>query len=567
MKLVNCEMHKVALAALVLGVFSLSPNANAGSFLNALGFERIPSSTAAPSAASVVGTPAPAPVAPIVQAAPALAPIPTAADPGVSDADGGALELADSNDSSGMSLAKLRNISQGFGIEIKDDMLVMKGAIPRKCAIGATFSMNTVPGVDGKPGQHQISFIPGENCDKPSADKAMVKLSNAALFGPGRTLPDGSVDGDICIAHSENGNTACDMGLNLKYVSHVSFLKEASTKQSAAEMKANALKEKEQANKRENEEKALLVKLNILCKQGDFEGFGKEVEAWKRQLGDITQFMAKIDGVKQKYYVDQINKAKDEDSIKDAYQAYLDASEAAGGWDTDEVTSKYADKRVEMMNTIAKDGSLSSEKRASSIRDLASDLRDMDLYDKAHKSRIGAAYVDLANSLKDSGSNEDRSKFADAEKYYNEASQFADGDMKVKIDAEIAKMYRAATDACLDAAKESGKGFNTCDALAKKEKSSMDAAIKAQGHVKTDGSLEALAGMKNEKIARFGQDGYAMNVSGYGSLNRAGGSYDATKYTDYSQAQQQAQMQMMMRQQMGGQAMPGSTGGSSGFFQ
>jgi hypothetical protein len=560
MKLVNCELHKVALAALVLGVFSLSPTANAESLLHRLGFERIPSATA-PSAASVVGAPAPR------VAAPAIAPAPFANDPGVADADGSGLELADSNDSSGMSLAKLRTISSGFGIEIKDDMVVMKGAIPRKCAIGATFSMNTVPGVDGKPGQHQISFIPGENCDKPSADKAMVKLSSASLFGPGKALPDNSVDGDICIAHSENGASACDVVPNAKYVSHNSILKDAADKQSVAEMKAKALREKEQAAKRENEEKALLVKLNILCKQGDFEGFGKEVEAFRRQLGDINQFMTKIEGVKQKYFAEQINKAKDIDSIKDAYQAYLDASEASGGWDTDDVTSKYADKRVEMLTSTVKDTSLSAERRAGAIRDLASDLRDMDLYDKAHKSRIGASYVDLANSLKESGSNDDRSKYADAEKYFREAEQFAEGDMKVKIEAEIAKMYRAATDACLDDAKEKGKGFNTCDALAKKEKSSMDAAIKAQGHVKSDGSLEALAGMKQEKIARFGQDGYSMNVSGYGSLNRAGGSYDATKYTDYSLAQQQAQMQMLMKQQMGGQAMPGSTGGSSGFFQ
>ena len=560
MKLVKCEMHKVALAALVLGVFSLSPNANAG----VLDFLRRPA--AAPSAASVVGDVAPAP---------RVAPAPSAADPGVSDNDASDFELATSNDGDGASLARMRSLSAGsnpgFGIQIKDGMVYMTGAIPRKCAMGSSFSMTSVPGVDGKPGQHQIKFVPGENCDKPSADKAMVKLGGRGLFGPGRAIPDASMDGDICMAHSENGLDSCDVINNAKFVSQNSILKDAADKQSVAQKKKDADEAKRAADLRKQKEDAFVAKLNILCKQGDFVGFGAEIEAAKSFLGDVTQILSKVDGLKQKYYVEQIKKAKDVDSVKDAYQSYLDAAEAAG-WDTDDVTNQYADRRVEMLNTEVADSSKSAESRSRSIRELASDLRDMDLMDKAHKNKLGAAYVNLANSVREAAGTDAVSKYDEAAKYYNESLQYADADTKVKIDIEIEKMYAEAADQCLADVKENGKSskIKECQNLAQKAKKSMDVAMKAQSHIKADGSLEALAAMKQEKIAKFGQDGMvaAQAMKGYDgssvNVNVRGGSWDASVYTTFAQTQQNFLTQMMN----GGAARnPSGTSGGGSIFQ
>ena len=154
--------------------------------------------------------------------------------------------------------------------------------------------------------------------------------------------------------------------------------------------------------------------------------------------------------------------------------------------------------------------------------------------------------------------------------FYESAAEYGDNSEKAKVQAEIAKMYRDAVDACIADAKEKGKGFNRCDALAKKEKKHMNDAIKAQGRVKGDDSMEALAGMKQEKIARFGMDGNFnfMYIQGYGSFNRMGGSYDSEKFSAYQQSQQQFLMNMMMRQSMGAYgAQPGAGGESGGFFR
>lgn len=538
MKLVKCEMHKVALAALVLGVFSLSPNANAVGFLDF--FTRHP----------------------------AAAPVPDGNDPGVADTDTPGLILAASADANGMSLNRLTSVAQDFQVRVEGDMVYMDGVIPRKCAIGAQVTMTPVPGTDGKPGQNQIKFIPGENCDKPSNDKALVDLSSPDLFGPGRSLAGTGVDGDVCLAHSSHGPVICDVIPNAKYVSKNTMLQAAAEKQSVADKKKASEDAKRAADLRKAKEDAFIAKLNILCKQGDFVGFGAEIEAAKAFLGDVTQVLAKVDGLKQKYYADQIKKAKDVDSIKDAYQNYLDAAEAAG-WDTDDVTNQYADRRVELLNTDVADSSKSAESRAGSIRDLASDLRDIDLMDKAHKNKLGAAYVNLANSVRDAAGTGAVSKYDEAAKYYTDSLQYADADTKVKVDVEIEKMYAAAADQCLSDVKEGSAKIKECQTLAQKAKQSMDVAIKAQAHAKSDGSLEALAAMKQEKIAKFGQDGVVatQTIQGYDgssvSVNARGGSWDANVYTTFAQTQQNFLTQMMS----GGARSPSGTAGGGSIFQ
>ena len=106
-------------------------------------------------------------------------------------------------------------------------------------------------------------------------------------------------------------------------------------------------------------------------------GFGQEIEAAKAFLGDVSSILTKVDGLKQKYFVDQIGKAKDADAARDAYQAFLDAA-AEAGWDVDAVSMVYADRRLTLLqNETAGSGSVSD--KMSKIRDVANELRDLGL--------------------------------------------------------------------------------------------------------------------------------------------------------------------------------------------
>ncbi|MGZ3654834.1 MAG: hypothetical protein ACXVB9_20230 [Bdellovibrionota bacterium] len=544
MKIVTCELHKITLAALLLGVFSLSPLAKADDV------------AAAPPVDSLISAPA-APVAK-APAAPAAAKAADADAGLVSAPEDDGLEAANSNFSGGMSLANLRNVASGFNVRLVGDSLVMDGRIPRKCAIGASISVSSVAGEDGKPGQHAIKFIPGDGCDHLTGKdrKDMVKLSSSALFGASRSLADSNIDGQVCISHSDDGPETCDAIPNAVFKSQASFLQDAMAVKAKANVKA-----------REDKEAEIINKLNILCKQGDYVTFGKEIEAARAFLGDVTAILAKVDGLKQKGLADQIKKAKNADDVNDAYHAYLEAAEA-NGWDTDDAAASFADKRGELLKAAVTDSSVSAKERARMIHQFSSDMRDEDVFGKPQKEAFGSAFFTLATEVRE-GAEGDLSKLSEAEELYKSSLQYANAEEKARVDTEIAKMYNTAADDCLNAAKENGKGsaIAQCDKIAAKAKKAMNTAIKAQGHVKGDDSLAALAGMKQEKIARFGQDTTVMSMSlrGYdGStmkFNPQGGSYDASKYTDYTQMQQSFVQQMMM----GGQRAPSGTGGS--YFQ
>jgi hypothetical protein len=508
MKFVNVEMQKIMAAALLLGVFSLSPLAKA--------YDR-----------------------------------PDSAAPG------------------GLSLSELSSTAGDFSLSFVGDKIVMDGSIPMKCADGAGVSVGIWRGADGKAApMHSVRFVPGSGCKNLSdADRAdRVYIHSPELFGNSRALSDAKIDGGLCVLHKVNGaagQDACDPVSGQTYTANADAAK-AKADQDKITSDAMAKQQKDAIDDRARKEKELIDQLTIACKNGDWVGFGQQIEAAKAFLGDVTKILDKVDGLKQRYFADQISKAKDLDSVKDAYQAYLDAANDAG-WDTDEVTGKYVAKRVDMLNAEVADNSKSASARAASIRDLASDLRDLGLM-KEKGANLGTAYFNLANHVRDDAGT-DLSKLSEAEKYYRESEQYGDNSAKAKVEAEIAKMYNAAADQCISDAKDKGKGFNSCDALAKKAKNAMDGAIKAQGHIKGDDSLEALAAMKQEKLARFGMDGFSMSVTGYGTLNRMGGTYDMTKYQAYTQSQQAFLQQLMMQRMYGVQPTASSSGSTGSFFQ
>lgn len=506
MKIVTCEFSKISFAAFLLGLFSLSPLAKA---------DEIP--------------------------APSL--------------DEPQFEAATQT---GVSMAQLRALGVTVDIDTATNSLVFKGNIPESCAK----SITVPPTVSYENGVHVLNMdIPACRTKVP-ADRRVTAASVFHTVGF-----QGEQDGKFVIrrfANNDQSDPTDDAllgrgGKQLEFTSEKT-LQARAMDENARKLEAQRKKDAEiYAQNRKKDQDRLVKTLNLLCRSGDFVGFGAEVEAARGFLSDVNGLMSRVSDLKKKHLEQEIAKAKTAEDMKSAYEAYLDAA-SENGWDTDKATATYVDKRVELARALSKDSKKSNSEKAHAIRDLAADLRELGMMSD-RKGDIGALYFDLAASVREDAG-DDMKKLEDAEKFYRASEEFGGNKQRAAAEAEIAKMYNAAADECIAAAKEKGKGFNACDAIAKKAKVAMDKAIKAQGHIKGDASMEALAGMKQEKLARFGVEGYSMSVSGYGNFNRFGGSYDSGKYQAYQQSQQQFIMQYLMRQQMGAYA--GSANGTAG---
>jgi len=305
MKIVNCDLHKVALAALVLGVFSLNPLAKADE-------EQLPEAKR-----------------------------------------------------DGLKWGELRSLSANtFSVRVDGDMLVFTGSIPKGCATGRAMSE-----VDSGEGRHALTInLP--NC--PQGDTSRLSTDDKKLVQVKAAFPakafNSSVDGKFCLLYSANGDgeAGCDPimvgGKQLEHVSQGTLVQRASAEQDRRDTAAREAQARREREDRERKEKALIEKLKLLCKQGDFVGFGAEIEAARAFLGDVTKIIEQMDAVKKKFFEDAIKKAKADD-VKTAYENYLQAA-SENGWDTEEVTAAYVARRIDLMKE-AVNGSDSAEKSDS----------------------------------------------------------------------------------------------------------------------------------------------------------------------------------------------------------
>lgn len=516
MKYVKCEFYKVALAALILGVFSLNPFAHADvavepsggnpdMTLNADG--SIPTEDAAPADEE--------------ESADSI------------DWDSSLVEA----EQVGMSLGQIRKISKTFGMKIKDGQLVFSGNIPASCTNNARAEFDT-----SESGTIRLTV------DFPDCRNGVPEDDNSGMVAVSSAIDplDLDADGNICLLVKPN---SMDDGeckpVNGPGGVQLSF-KTSRTIQQESEYRAVD---------------ALVNKVEMLCKKGDFQQISNEVEGLGEVIGDVTDLLDKIELAKQareqKEYKNAISKARDADEARDAFATYLDKASSAG-WDTEKVAASFVSKQFDLLQEILKDGELSTSDKVSAIQNFEADAKENGLK-KDNKKNVLWAYSELASGLQEEGN------YAAAEQYFTKAISYANKEEIVTLESTMAKMYSDAYQACLE---EAGMKVGKCDKLAKAIKKHTDKAITAQGKIKGgDDSLEALAMMKQERIQMFGAANYKYSVPGYGIYNPYGGSLDAAKAQMYQQSLQQMMQQQQMQQQMGQMGMqPGGGEGGGGFF-
>ena len=251
---------------------------------------------------------------------------------------------------------------------------------------------------------------------------------------------------------------------------------------------------------------------------------------------------------------DNLRKAKDPEALKVAYDALI----ADPTIDQEKALETYVTRRSEMFQSAIGDRSKSISELQGVISQYEADMQDVEVENKKIKQGMAWAFTALGDRLRDD------KNYSGAETQYEKALRYADVDGKVKIEQEMAKMFLAAAEECL---KENKTKPAKCDALAKKARKHMDGAIAAQGRKRGDDAAEELAGMKMEKIQTFGVDGINVKVSGYGTFNPYGGSYDQQKRQVYQTGMQEEYMKRMMQMQMGLGFQGAGTGTGSSFFR
>ncbi|HEY8280345.1 MAG TPA: hypothetical protein VIH99_12020, partial [Bdellovibrionota bacterium] len=538
-----CEMQKVAFAALMLGVFSLSPTAKAEE--QAISLERQPAVSTSEKKQDRLDA-----GSNVVKSA-----TETVSDEVIAEEDNIDPNAPDAIQD-GMHMSDMAKIGQGFKISLNGNKLVFSGRILKRCANGITVDVQTRELADKVEHGLKINVPDCTNFQARKSDRLNSNFTTVNYAFPKDLIINSSLSGNVCLLVAANINDPLECealtgsdGKALNYVSQTAI-------DAAAKVEV-AKKEKADADKKAD---ALVAKLDMLCQKGDMVGFGKELEAAQSVLGNIIQYLDMADDAFMKKYIRDIKTAKDADAAAEAYDNFLSAS-SERGWDTEEVEKAYVERRVSLLDEVLKD-EIPAGKKAAAIREFASALRDLDNY-REHKPRIAVAYSQLAHDLAVAGD------YDGAEANAERAMEFASAEQRLQLEQELAKMFNEAAEQCLAENKLSpGK----CDRLAQKAKKHVNGAMAAQKGIGGDGSLEALAAMKSEKIQMFGVDGYTTNVSGYGAYNMTGGEYDVKKMQAFQQGQQERYMQMIMQRNMGGYSngMPGAGAGSgagtSAFF-
>ncbi len=511
-------MQKIAFAAFMLGVFATSPMARAEE--NVTVAQK--SDKAAPAAQEEE---------PVVE---------ETTEDGIPDE-----ELAAAS-RDGMKMSELKAISGNFNIKIKDDMLVFEGSVPRKCAKSAAV---------GEVDASTFKGFQGIRVDMPACRQGLAGLTAkekkdlVQVKGafPAKTLAS-DVDGQVCLIYSENGDEAkCDAIADLKFVS----------KATRDAQLAKETKEK-QDKQRHNEEVAFVAKVRALCKSGDFETLTAEIRAMESVLGDVTSILAKVEEFKSARLIADISNAKDADTARTAYEAYLETN---SGGDTDEVTEAYLTRRFDLLKESISDGEKKHEAKSQEIRSYAKALQETSFNDKEHKGQVAWSYAELAGVAKDEGD------LDSAAAYFTKAIDYVDG-KEARKDLEIAmtNMFHAAVEECLAKMAENEAKGSECDKLAAKAKKHLDNAIAYQKKLKKSGdALAELQALQMKKIQTFGVDKASINVPnymapGYGKYNRAPGTYDAKKYNAWGAGQNKANMERFY----GSGSVDGSEGASGG---
>lgn len=521
------QMNKLALAALLLGVFTLSPLASADPVDSDSDAEAVASEAAEINEPKPVKTSrAPAAKAKIKEE-----------DEPADDIEEGLVKAQPR----GLTLSQLKNISGNIEIKLEGEMLVITGSMPAACAKDR--SMSEVKSGDGK---HAL-MIDLPNCRNgishlSKAQKNQLIMVTSAF--PAKKFDD--VDGKFCLEHTSSGEAekiACDfIKINGKELAH-----ESSATKKAKEAKLQLASERSDEQKKQAR---IVSNITNFCRQGDYDAISLELEAARGFLTDITPILEQLAKSKIKKADSALRRAKNAGELRLAFDNLV-----AQGGDMEAAEKEFKERRLSMFKDLANSGTtLSKGKLEDAVAEFEADMAELSDPEASTdtKNAAGWMYAEIAGRFRD------EEQYDKAEELYTKAMRYANTDGKIAAEKEMAKMFKTAADACL--AKNKTKPAK-CDALAKKAQKHGEKVVAMLGKKGGDAADEANA-MKIELIQTFGVPVVQMKVSGYGIYNPYGGTFAQQKAQMYQAGiqEQMVQMRIQMQMQQAGGVMNGMNG-------
>lgn len=450
----------------------------------------------------------------------------------------------------GVSAAELLSISENFKVQQDGLTVSFFGAMPKRCAEGASFKRDANTLMFSMP-KCDIDFIPvsGEAMVDVAEVFHPIKLEDLSGTVKVRYLAPGSSN-DKKRAVDEELKDASGQTIVLK-----------SSKEIADE--AAAVQAKKDAEDLKKASDSFFTKLDLLCKKGDYVGLGEEIEKASTFLGDVSDLLALVDQSQMQKYKKDLQASSDPESAKLVFESYL-AAAGGKGWDAEYLNDIYVEKRFGFIDDMRSDTELSSKEIDKEIRDWKSDLRGISRAQyKEHKKDFAIAYGDLFAREVAKGNMDE------AIKYANKAKELSPSVDAEKFDKKISEVYLEKFKECVEKgpmkAESCEKKFaNKSQEYANNVKNSI--ANRARGG--DEEAQDEYASFVSDYTQTYG-GGMSYNYSGFGKVSQQPGSIQQYKQQQIMQYQQQQQMQyqqQMMQQyqqQMGGGY--GMGGGLGGF--
>ncbi|NUM88840.1 MAG: hypothetical protein HUU37_06530, partial [Bdellovibrionales bacterium] len=328
----------------------------------------------------------------------------------------------------GVSLQELQTITaRRLEFRLEGRTLRAAGAIPERCAKDA--DMIVLPPEEGK----HLVMIRMPKCEDSFRPVKGEKMVAASSVFPRRELADH--DGKVFLRHLRAGDedtearNAVPELLRDARGAEMVIVSEATR---AARARAERIDE-------------LAKRVDRLCRSGEFEGVGQEIEAARDLLGDVSALLDKKDDLEKKRLHANLEKAKNAAEAKKAFDSLVEAADR-GGWDMEPIEAAYVKKRTAILRATVQDvkegeGAVAAAEKA--LVEWKSELQGMnsDLY-KANQRELAAGYYDLARAARDSSP-------ARSAALLEKAKSMGPKSAHDRLDGEIAESYAEAFKECV----------------------------------------------------------------------------------------------------------------------
>lgn len=431
----------------------------------------------------------------------------------------------------GVSLQELQTITnRRLEFHLDGRTLRAAGAIPERCAKDADMIVLTP-----EEGKHLV-MIRMPRCEGEFRPVKGEKMVAASSVFPRRELSDH--DGKVFLKHLRAGDEdtiARNVAPELLRDARGAEMSVVSEATKAARVRAAKIDD-------------LAKRIDRLCKNGEFEGVGQEIENARDLLGDVSALLEKKDEIEKKRHLQALEKAKNADEAKKAFEALVEAADK-NGWELEPIETAYVKKRTAILRGLVEgvkdnEGALAAAEKA--INDWKNELQGMnsELF-KAQQRELAANYYDLSKAARESSPSKSAALL-------EKAKAMGPKTAHDRMDGEIAESYAEAFKECVKG-KSPQKAAKCQKEFAKKSQAAAD-RVKDRLEKKAskdEDAQEELAGFMEQYYATYGA-GPSYYMSGFGWMNpQYPGALQTFQYQAAQEYVQQQYMKQMQRQPSG----------------